>query len=69
MMADDRENAYKMLGILQSYAPTGKEQQQLADIYNGCLADGHRRTVQVFAGILHTGLTYGNWPWTSSRVC
>lgn len=67
MDVDFKEQAYQLLGIVQAHAPTGEDQQKVAATYNACLAEGHRRALQVMSGVLYDGLTYGNWPWASYR--
>lgn len=63
---DDREAAYQLLSVAQSYAPTGKEQNQLSKIFNSIPSD--REKILAMAGILTDGLRYGNWPWTPPRT-
>lgn len=67
--------AYQLLGILQSYAPTGKEQYEVSKWYNRL-----RETIQTdlfcdtaleieaeiekaLINILADGVNHGNWPW------
>jgi hypothetical protein len=63
-------NSYWLLGILQSHAPTGKEQAQLTDLYNQMRADGVDEVdlQEQLAGILLDGLRHGNWPWTDYKA-
>lgn len=64
--------SYILLGVLQSYAPTGKEQQQCADLYaemqqdeNQCASTRCRddEMVSMLAGHLKDGIDHGNWFW------
>lgn len=64
--ADERKVAYDMLSIAQRYAPTGKEQNQLSEIFNSIPDD--RDKILTMAGILTDGLRHGNWPWTQFNV-
>jgi hypothetical protein len=52
---------YKLLSVLQHYAPTGKDQQIVSDMMNGIPPEHQARTL---AGMIFDGLTFGNWPWT-----
>ena len=63
MLADG--NAYKLLEILQSYAPDRCAQQQCAELVQEMEADGlsENEMVSRLAGALLDGLTYGNWLW------
>lgn len=60
-----REQCEKILSILQSFAPTGKEQETCSELYRrldkelSCDQNMLRR----LTGILYDGLAYGNWPW------
>ena len=64
------ELSYKLLGILQSMAPTGNEQFTLSEAYNQMQKDGltNREIAANLAGILHDGLAHGNWPWTMVKT-
>jgi hypothetical protein len=63
---EDRDVAYQLLGILQHYAPTGAEQQLVANLYNEIKAEGSdRKLVIELSGMLIDGLAEHNWPWSS----
>lgn len=63
--ADERGVAYSLLGILQSYAPTGVAQMKCTEAYNQAQADGAtgHDLAKAMAGALSDGLHHGNWPW------
>jgi hypothetical protein len=67
---DFQKEAYTMLGLLQRIAPTGKEQRQIAEVYNQMRDDGltWREVLVNLANILSNGLEHGNWPWTQSPL-
>ena len=62
---DAQGNAYKLLGILQSYAPTGKEQQLCSDVVAAMEKDGFSENGLVLGltGYIRDGLLWGSWPW------
>jgi Asp-tRNA(Asn)/Glu-tRNA(Gln) amidotransferase B subunit len=67
-VADDvnyRSEAYILLGMLQRIAPTGRAQQQCADMYNEALkhTGDNKELAKIMANSLADGLNYGNWPW------
>jgi hypothetical protein len=51
---------YKLLTVLQHYAPTGKDQQIVSDMMHGIPLEDQARAL---AGMIFDGLAYGNWPW------
>jgi hypothetical protein len=57
--------SYILLGVLQSYAPTGSVQQQCSDLYNEMQRDGNSddQMVSMLAGHLKDGIDHGNWFW------
>ena len=64
--------SYILLGVLQSYAPTGSVQQQCADLYGEMQRDMCRgdeatsvddQLVSMLAGHLKYGIDHGNWFW------
>lgn len=60
---------YALLGILQQHAPNSEAQQKCAELYNQMFADG-ATTAEIekhLIGILHVGLTTGNWPWNEGK--
>lgn len=57
--------AYRLLGILQSYAPNADAQLLCVRIYNDAMAEGSHRAALVMVEALHDGLKFGNWPWTT----
>jgi hypothetical protein len=57
-------NAYKLLAILQSHAPTGKDQVICANVYNRTPEVEQERTM---VNALADGLNYGNWPWIINK--
>ena len=63
-------NAYALLGILQSYAHTGTQQQKCADLYAELNREGYseKEMVSKLAGYLKDGLDRGNWFWLQWRV-
>ena len=62
-------NSYKLMSIVQDFAPTGAEQNNIAKLYNEAQENGmHERVLcQMFANILADGLNNGNWPWTINK--
>jgi hypothetical protein len=63
------ENTNKLLGILQSHAPTGAAQQECSELYWD-LQKNNETIEAVELGLVHAlldGLRYGNWPWTKVR--
>jgi hypothetical protein len=62
---NSQSNAYKLLGILQNHAPTGKEQQCCSELANAMEADNlsELQMETLLAGCLLDGLQHGNWPW------
>jgi len=62
------EREQQLLGILQSYAPTGKEQMICKQFYDDMKA-AHEKSKDVqkaLAGAIYDGLAYGNWIWLTS---
>lgn len=65
-------NAYKLLGILLSHAPTSKEQGFMSARYNEItfqiardFETNHELELEkAMASMLNNGLQHGNWPWT-----
>lgn len=59
------ERKYNLLGVLQSYAPTIREQTQCAVIYHKMESAGESDTSieTALAQMISDGLTHGNWPW------
>jgi hypothetical protein len=59
-------NKSVLLGILQSYAPTGEEQLQCAnDVWQ--IESQGATPIEVERFLIYAiadGLRYGNWPWT-----
>jgi hypothetical protein len=59
-------NKSVLLGILQSYAPTSKEQLECAnDVWH--LESQGARPIEVERFLIYAiadGLRYGDWPWT-----
>jgi hypothetical protein len=64
----NQEHANTILRILNDFAPTGKEQGHLVDIYHEVEKDRPGAGLMHMTGILFDGLTYGNWPWTRTEV-
>lgn len=60
-----QEASYRLLGILQEYAPNGKAQERCADIYNEAKRSGatEKDLARTMTGAIYDGLAYGNWPW------
>ena len=60
------KNSYKLLTILQDYAPTGNEQQRVSNSYNELVMNEKDENIVVknLAGWLYDGLAFGNWPWS-----
>lgn len=59
---NDREVAYSLLTILQSYAPDAAAQRELSDTMNTV---DSKQAAKVMANMLSDGLNYGNWPWVN----
>jgi hypothetical protein len=59
------DRAYKLLGILQSYAPSEVAQQKCTTLYNKMQYKGlTTKEIELNLVIaLHDGLAYGNWVW------
>jgi hypothetical protein len=59
--------SYRLLGIVQEYAPTGKEQEMVAEIYRQAQKEGRTEDdlVLMMAGFICDGLRHGNWPWVT----
>lgn len=69
-MSTTREHCLAVLAILQDYAPTGKEQVEMATFLNDLVNDqrGYTHTVlRDLTWTLSDGLTHGDWPWTTRR--
>jgi len=65
-MSKDETQAisYKLLGIIQEYAPAGSAQQKITKEYNlAKLELDEKDLARNMAGILYDGLAYNNWPW------
>jgi hypothetical protein len=64
------ETSYKLLAVLQHYAPTGAEQERcahfLAEMQLG--GDTQQEIDAALAGALLDGLRHGNWPWAVPRA-
>lgn len=60
-----REICHELLGILQKFAPTGKEQHKCSEEYNNLVKElGYsRELVRSLVGTIYDGVAYGNWPW------
>lgn len=58
-------NGYKLLTILQSYAPIGSAQQKCTDLVHEMERDrfSDKEIVERLAGYIIDGLRYENWPW------
>lgn len=65
-----QSNAYRLLGILQSHAPTATEQQMCTELTWKAESDGatHEDIEKMLVGVLSDGLNYGNWPWSPKTV-
>lgn len=59
--------AYKLLSILQHFAPTGRDQQIAAEMVQQANRDGADITAVrlMLASAITDGLKYGNWPWNT----
>ena len=64
----ERDIAYQLLGILQHYAPTSREQEICTKIYNDAQRHGatHPELIKMLGYALVDGLAHGNWPWTEA---
>lgn len=60
---DERKIAYKLLSILQEYAPDQAGQQSCTELYNSLPHANVHEQVRHLACALVDGLQYGNWPW------
>jgi len=60
-MIDHKKNAHTLLSVLQTYAPTGKEQQECTELHNSISNEREREYTMLYA--LTDGINYGNWPW------
>lgn len=65
-----QSNAYKLLSILQSHAPTGSAQQECAELVSDMelAGDGAKDIELALAQCLVDGLKYENWLWNASYV-
>lgn len=61
-------NAYILLGVLQSHAPTGSAQAACAELYHRAYAAGAPQEMVelTMVGAISDGLRYGNWPWSTT---
>lgn len=59
-------SATTLLGIVQSYAPSGDAQQKCTEMFWDAQREGAtpRDLVRMLAGSLVDGFAYDNWPWT-----
>lgn len=57
--------AYRLLGLLQEYAPNAGAQQDCTNMYNSAIEDGadEKELEILLVGAIGDGLKYGNWPW------
>jgi hypothetical protein len=64
-MLNHGKNAYALLGILQSHAPTSKEQEMCTNLYNTMQKDGFtwKEIETELVSALIDGLRHGNWFW------
>lgn len=62
-------NPYKLLSIVQSYAPNADAHQKAADKYNEVVkeAQSEDEATRWMTWVLHDGLSYGNWPWMDHK--
>lgn len=62
--------AYKLLGILQSYAPTLSAQSQAAKVCNRMRADRvSEKDIETHLVVaLHDGLVHGRWFWGNGKL-
>lgn len=56
---------YRLLGILQEFAPNGEAQQRCTDVVHKLQQEGASAgALQLWLiNTLQEGITYGNWPW------
>jgi hypothetical protein len=66
----DKERAYSLLTVLQSYAPDAGAQQLCTDEQAQARRDNPRdpEGVRYAALAIADGLMYGNWPWTLTKM-
>lgn len=59
-------NAYILLGVLQSYAPDGEAQATCARFYWNIHKNGtsQKEVVTALAEAISEGLRHNNWPWS-----
>lgn len=60
-----RDAAYKMLQVAQSFSPTGKVQAAFAEIYNNARRDSGDNWPDVIQAVINglmDGLRWDNWP-------
>lgn len=64
-MAAPGSKTYRLLSVLQEYAPDASAQQLCAEVIQRMEANAEPEDVQVqqLAGALTDGLSCGNWPW------
>lgn len=57
---------YKLLGVVQLWAPDARSHQLLADLTNELIAEGAEEIdVESFLiSVLNTGVTTNRWPWS-----
>lgn len=61
--------SYRLLGMLQEEAPDAQAQSTCAAVYNQAVHDGNteERLKAIMSGLLFSGYSTGNWPWTFRR--
>ncbi len=67
------QNAYTILGIIMTHAPTSDAQALMTRKYHEIQGRIYRdfernfdvEAEKVMVGILNDGLKYGNWPWNT----
>lgn len=61
------QHKQNLLAILYYYAPTGIEQEQIANEFRSMESDGMSDDyiVKTLCGWIYDGISYGNWPWVN----
>lgn len=57
--------SYRLLSVLQDYAPNGQAQEVCSQMYNKAIDDAASKEEldSMLATMLSDGLNHGNWPW------
>jgi hypothetical protein len=65
-----RNNGYKVLSTLQSYAPDNLARDLCGEMYADAFLEGasENEVEKMFVRYLYNGIMNGHWPWTENKL-